>query len=753
VKYESAAATIGDTPLIRLQIEAPEGVEVYAKLELANPFGMKDRVALSVIGEARSAGILSPGAPIVESSSGTMALGLALVGRSMGHPVHIVTDPRIDVITLTKLRTLGAEVHIVESMDKHGWQGARLTRLAQLMDGLERPFWPRQYTNPANPRAYRHLATELVNDLGSIDVIVGSVGSGGSLSGTARALRQVLPRLRTVAVDCVGSSLFDQPDRPYRLQSGLGNSLRPNTLDRTLIDKIHWLNDREAFTATLDLVREQQVFAGNTSGSVYRVLCEEARHASPGERLVGIFPDRGDRYVDTVYAEPHWTQHGLEALPLRRVPTEVTYGTKVAAWSYARMPVTDEPQRLLFLESNTTGTGMTAITTARNLGFRPVFLTADPERYSGLAETGCEVVVCDTGSLSDLRETVQRQFPREELAGVTTTYDFYVESAAVLADWLDLPGNPVEVTRICRNKSEARALLLAGGVPQPRFRHVDSVHEVAEAVAHTGLPCVVKPVDGSGSQYVGLCRTLDDAVDLVRRIAAVEVNVRGLPVAPGALIEQFVSGQEYSVEVVTVDGVSTCVGVTAKRVAGKPWFVECGHLHPAALSSADTAALTECAVAALKALGWETGPTHVEIKLTGKGPVVIEVNPRPAGGMIPELVRLSTGIDLVEAQLLAAVGREPDLAPKPRGVAGIAFLMPERAGRLAAVHGRRDALTVPGLRTVAVTAVPGAQVSPPQDAYGRIGYMIATGTTATEVSTALAKAGSLLTIDIEENES
>lgn len=750
MKYESLAAAIGDTPLVRLRIDAPEGVEAYAKLELANPFGMKDRVALSVIGEARSAGVLAPGAPIVESSSGTMALGLALVGRSLGHPVHIVSDPRIDVITLAKLRALGTAVHVVEAMDQHGWQGARLTRLAELMERLEGPFWPRQYSNPDNPRAYRHLAGELLDDLGSLDVLVGSVGSGGSLSGTARALRRSLPRLRTVAVDCVGSSLFDQPDRPYRLQSGLGNSLRPGTLDRTLVDRIHWLNDREAFTATLDLVREQQVFAGNTSGSVYRVLCDEARRAAPGTRLVGIFPDRGDRYAETVYAEEHWAQHGLEALPLRQAPTEVEYGTKVAAWSYAQVPESDEPPRLLFVESNTTGSGMAAIATARNLGYRPVFLTAEPERYAGLAESGCEIVMCDTGDLADLRDTVQRQFPRQELAGVTTTSDFYVETAAVVADWLDLPGNPVAVTRLCRNKSQARAALLAGGVPQPRFFHVDHADQVDEAIEHTGLPCVVKPVDGSGSQYVALCRTADDARDLVKRITDITVNVRGLPTAAGALVEQFVSGPEFSVEVVTVDGVSTCVGVTAKRVSGKPWFVEHGHLHPAALPGADAAALAECAVNALKALGWETGPTHVEVKLTGKGPMVIEVNPRPAGGMIPELVRLSTGIDLIEAQLLAAVGRRPYLVPRPSGAAGIAFLVPERTGILAGVRGRNDALSVPGLRTLAVTAAPGTQVAPPQDAYGRIGYMIATGTTTTEVATALTKAGALLTIDIEE---
>jgi S-sulfo-L-cysteine synthase (3-phospho-L-serine-dependent) len=133
---------------------------------------------------------------------------VALVGTALGHPVHIVTDPRIDRITLAKLRTMGCEVHIVSNMDGHGWQGARLTRLAELMSEHPDAFWPCQYENPDNPAAYRALAGELLADLGHLDILVGSVGSGGSLCGSARALRETLPRLRVVGVDCCGSVLF-----------------------------------------------------------------------------------------------------------------------------------------------------------------------------------------------------------------------------------------------------------------------------------------------------------------------------------------------------------------------------------------------------------------------------------------------------------------------------------------------------------------------------------------------------------------
>ena len=449
---------VGHTPLVRLDLDVPPGTEVYAKLELANPFGMKDRVAKGVIEQARRVGALDPGAPIVESSSGTMALGLALVGRSLGHPVHIVTDPRIDPMTLAKLRSLDVQVHIVSTMTHQGWQGARLERLDELMRELPGAFWPRQYTNPDNPGAYRALAAEIMGDLGSVDVLVGAVGSGGSLSGSTRALRRLLPGLRSVGVDCVGSVLFGQADDLTRLQSGLGNSLSPNNLDRTVIDEVHWLNDHEAFEATRALAREQQIFAGNTSGSVYRVLGDVAARAEPGSRIVGIFPDRGDRYAETVYSDAYWAEHQVADLPLANTSTLVEYGTSVRQWSRADLPRPgDLPRRLLFVESHPSGAGMEALHTAKLLGMTPVLITGTPEQYAGL-EFDIDVVGCDTSSLPQLWVVIQERFPRQEIVGVTTTSAACVPVVAELTSWFDLPANAADAVK-------AVAELTAVGAP------------------------------------------------------------------------------------------------------------------------------------------------------------------------------------------------------------------------------------------------------------------------------------------------
>jgi cysteine synthase len=326
---------IGRTPLVRLRAGGGEDVEVYAKLELMNPFGMKDRAARHMILEAKRKGVLADDGVIVESSSGTMALAVGLAGRLLGHEVHIVTDPRIDSITLAKLAALRCHVHVVERMTEQGWQGARLERLEEVMAEHPGAFWPRQYDNPDNPAAYEALAEEVLEDLGWVDAIVASVGSGGSLCGAARVLRGLNPDLRVIAVDAVGSRIFDQPDRPTRLQSGLGNSLVPPNVDHALIDEVHWLSDEEAFAATLELVAEEGIFAGSSSGSCYAVARWLARESPAGTTIVTILPDRGDRYAGTIYSESYRREHGIERLRLPPEPQSVPYGEPVTSWSCA----------------------------------------------------------------------------------------------------------------------------------------------------------------------------------------------------------------------------------------------------------------------------------------------------------------------------------------------------------------------------------------------------------------------------------
>jgi S-sulfo-L-cysteine synthase (3-phospho-L-serine-dependent) len=729
VRFNSLIDAIGHTPLVRLALPASDGAAVYAKLELQNLFAMKDRVAKQVILDAKRSGALADSAPIIESSSGTMALGLALVGTYLGHEVHIVTDPRIDPITLAKLQMLGCAVHVVEAMTGQGWQSARLERLGQLMADLDGAFWPRQYSNPQNPAAYAALAQELRADLGHLDVLVGSVGSGGSLCGTARALLPDLPDLHVVGVDCVGSVLFAQPDWPQRRQSGLGNSLQPENIDYSLIDEVHWLSDDEAFHAARALASEQKIFGGNTSGSVYRVLAHLAANAAPGTALAGIFPDRGDRYVGSVY-------HG-ELGPVSAEPVPVSYGTAASSWSKASIPRMRRP-KLIFVESNTTGTGMLALRVAARLGTAPVLLTSRPGRYAGLSGIRCEIVECDTNDKAALRAEVGRQAAGvAELAGITTTSEFYLVHVAELGAEFGLPSNPVRASQTCRDKVRTRQALAAAGVRQPAFQVIRNLAEVPAAVAEIGLPCVMKPADDSGSNLVLLCESEQEAVSHAADVLAVTTNVRGQAAAGTALIEEYLPGRELSVEMFSVAGAATCVGITRKNVAGLPYFVEAGHVFPADLATDVAAEVAGTVERALAAAGWQLGASHVEVKLTPQGPAIVEINARLAGGMIPELVRLATGIELLEQQLRAFAGLPVRLTATRARRTGIRFIMAPQAGTLVEVAGTAKARGVPGVDSVVVSATAGSSVRPARNAYDRLGYLIAVGDSVREVDAAL----------------
>jgi cysteine synthase len=243
--------------------------------------------------------------------------------RLRGRPLVLVSDPAVDPALRRRMRDLGAVVDIVaEPAPVGGYQQARLDRLAELRARHPRHFWPAQYSNPDNPGAYRALADMLTAGLGRIDVVVGPVGSGGSMCGTAAALRAGRqPGLRAVAVDTPGSVLFGQRDTPRRIR-GLGNSLMPPNLDHSTFDEVHWVSDREGFAATRALHRRHALYMGPTSGAAWLVAQWKAR-TDPDSRVVVLLPDEGHRYQDTVYDDAWLRREGLRLRRLPARPVEV----------------------------------------------------------------------------------------------------------------------------------------------------------------------------------------------------------------------------------------------------------------------------------------------------------------------------------------------------------------------------------------------------------------------------------------------
>ncbi|WP_217213320.1 ATP-grasp domain-containing protein [Streptomyces sp. AC550_RSS872] len=355
----------------------------------------------------------------------------------------------------------------------------------------------------------------------------------------------------------------------------------------------------------------------------------------------------------------------------------------------------------------------------REGGHQFTFLTRDLHHYLRSAPEGAahpllgarNVITTDTNDLDALLPEVARLHSVLAFDGVITSCDYYLPTVARIAGHLGLPGpGPEAVENACR-KDATRRVLADAGLPGPRF----AVHEewagLARAAKEIGYPLVAKPVDLCAGMYV---RRVDDETqlaDLVRALADFPVNARGQRRTPAVLLEELLDGPEVSVETVSHAGAVHMVGVTDKSIGGAPAFIETGHMFPAELPLADLDAAEQTALGALKALGLTDGVVaHTEIKLTSAGPRVVEVNPRPAGNRITELVRHVTGIDLAAAFVDVALGRRPDLRRTDTGLrsAAIGFLVPDREGTLEALDAGRLA-DEPGVLEVQL-AEPGRTV-------------------------------------------
>ncbi|HXB21648.1 MAG TPA: cysteine synthase family protein [Candidatus Solibacter sp.] len=283
--------------------------------------------------KAREEGRIRSQTLIVETSSGNLALGLALVCNLSGYRLTIVSDYACDGFLRRRLEDLGARVEIVSAPSVNGgYQRARLNRLEEIRETSPEHFWVNQYDNPGNPGAFSFLAAQLVEALGQIDCLVGTVGSGGSVCGTSGFLRELFPEMTTVGVDTFGSVLFGQPDQ-IRTLRGLGNSVLPKNLDHRLFDEVHWVTAAEAYKATRMLHQQSTLFCGGTSGAAWLVARHWAKK-NPKAKVVCILPDDGYRYTDTIYSDEYLWKENLWLPELPECPREVDHPLKAGpVWS------------------------------------------------------------------------------------------------------------------------------------------------------------------------------------------------------------------------------------------------------------------------------------------------------------------------------------------------------------------------------------------------------------------------------------
>lgn len=373
---------------------------------------------------------------------------------------------------------------------------------------------------------------------------------------------------------------------------------------------------------------------------------------------------------------------------------------------------------VLFVESNTSGTGRLFVQKARAMGYRPVLVTARPEKYAYLSQEGApEVIVAPRVEEDELYRLVCERFAGgSEVAGITSSSEYFIATAAALAARFGLTGPNAARVGEARDKSRQREVLAVGGVPTPEFRVAASAREAALAAGEIGCPVVVKPVAGSGSVGVKACATASEAGEHAAALLSQAVR----PEARRVLVEALVAGPEFSVEVFS----GRVIGITRKHLGRPPFFVEAGHDYPAAVPAEVARALTDSVTRGTALLGLDWGPLHWELRVQDGLAFPMEVNPRLAGGFIPELVRHAEGIDLIRETLRLVVGAAPDLRATRHRHASIRFLFAPGAGRLEAVEGMEAVRARDGVEDVALYRSVGDELTVEGDFRDRIGHVV-----------------------------
>jgi argininosuccinate lyase len=316
--------------------------------------------------------------------------------------------------------------------------------------------------------------------------------------------------------------------------------------------------------------------------------------------------------------------------------------------------------------------------------------------------------------------------------------------AALAARTLGLPGEDPRNLAAARDKTVQRRRFAACGVASPDHREASTARDAVLAAEHLGLPVVVKPVSRSGSIGVRRCGTVRDVAAHAVELLGTTVDERGRPLPARILVESYLDGPEFSVEL--LDG--EVRAVVAKHLDQSRGFLETGHDIPAAVDAGTGALLAGSARAALAALGLSWGAAHVELRVVDGRAYVVEVNPRLAGGMIPQAIRAATGQDLITELVVRTAGRSPVRHPARRTCASVRFVVPPRDGEVRAVPDASAVLALPGVVDAAITARPGQRVVRQGSFLDRLGYVIATGDTQRQAGERAERAVAELAVEI-----
>ena len=294
---------IGHTPLLELnRFSAAQGLTtpLVVKVEFFNPGGsVKDRIALAMIEDAEDRGVLTPGATIIEPTSGNTGVGLALVSAVRGYHLILTMPETMSVERRNLVKAYGAEVRLTPGKD--GMAGA-IREAEALRDSIPGSVILQQFENAANPRRhYETTGIELWQQTeGTVDIFVAGVGTGGTVSGVGRRLKELNPQVKVVAVEPKSSAVLNgQPSGPHKIQ-GIGAGLVPKTYDATIVDEVFDVENDDALRTSRQLAQQEGLLVGISAGAAVYAAAQVARRPeNVGKRIVALLPDTGERYLST----------------------------------------------------------------------------------------------------------------------------------------------------------------------------------------------------------------------------------------------------------------------------------------------------------------------------------------------------------------------------------------------------------------------------------------------------------------------